>query len=166
MFVAILLPVGHGAFTTSKPTTSSRPRAQPSRATPTKASATVIQKRARSLPGNWRSVRGQRWMAATSSSTRLHRGGAGQELQFARIFSFAEGPTPRCRKLWLKEFRFPLPDGEIVHVDERIAELMALKKQLVSLRRQCGRKARVANCRILSGISHMQPAARGRGSHL
>lgn len=59
-----------------------------------------------------------------------------------------------------------LLDEHMTHVDARIGELQRLKKQLLSLRRQCRNKSRIANCRILRGISHMRPGTRAPHSHV
>ena len=49
-----------------------------------------------------------------------------------------------------------LVDEHIMHVNERIEELLELRRQLTSLRERCGGEAAIDECGIMQGLTTME----------
>lgn len=85
-----------------------------------------------------------------------------------RLLAFKDRPTDNCDEV------NALLEAHIGHVSERIVELNRLKKDLLTLRKQCQSAQQAAQCGILGGLSagtatrHVRsdgPIARNRQRH-
>ncbi|QDQ28804.1 Cd(II)/Pb(II)-responsive transcriptional regulator [Chitinimonas arctica] len=77
------------------------------------------------------------------------------------LLTLRDGPAIACGQV------NQLLDAHIGHVDARIDELLHLKQQLSTLRRQCQAEQALADCGILQGLASMETEARvERHTHL
>lgn len=67
--------------------------------------------------------------------------------EIRELLTLKEAPNESCEAV------NQVLDEHIAHVAQRIQELKALQKQLVSLRGQCAQARDVAHCGILNGLS-------------
>ncbi|MBK9616762.1 MAG: Cd(II)/Pb(II)-responsive transcriptional regulator [Uliginosibacterium sp.] len=113
--------------------------------------------------------------ARTAGNFRLYGLGHVERLRFIRncraldmshdeirtLLGLADRPSEGCGAV------NAIFDQHIVHVDERIRELMQLKAQLSGLRHRCEAEQAVDHCGILQGLAAMDTEARPeRQTHL
>ena len=67
------------------------------------------------------------------------------------LLAFCDAPDRECEGV------NALLEEHIAHVRERMNELQALEKTLITLRRTCKRVQRAASCGILKGLSASAP---------